>query len=198
MITSFDQLDLSKQYTYADYMTWQFQDRVELIRGWIRRMSPAPMRIHQKISGLMYTDISNYLKGGLCEAYAAPFDVRLTNKRKSTDDKSIISVVQPDICVICNPDKLDDRGCIGAPDWIIEILSSGNTKKEMADKFSLYEENGVREYWIVSPANLNIQVYDLVDDQFVYRNTYQPRDLAPVGIFAGLKIDCGKLFDGVG
>ena len=120
MIKSINQLDFTKQYTYADYLTWKFDERVELIRGWISRMSPAPLRIHQRISGMAFSQINNFLATKSCQAYAAPFDVRLINKRKKkVDDKFITSVVQPDISVICDLEKLDDKGCIGAPDWII-------------------------------------------------------------------------------
>ncbi len=197
MITDINQLDLNKQYSYADYLTWQFEERVELIRGWIWKMSPAPLRIHQMVFGVLFNEVYNYLNGKPCHAYAAPFDVRLTNKRKSKEDKNVISVVQPDISVICDSSKLDDKGCIGAPDWIIEILSPGNSKKEMREKFSLYEENGVREYWVVSTAQQYLQVFDLINEKFVYRATYLNDDQIPVGIFEGFSIDGGKLFAGM-
>ncbi len=195
MIKRIDQLDLTKQYTYADYLTWQFDERVELIRGWISRMSPAPLRIHQGISTTLTIQIGIYLLNKKCKLYPAPFDVRLTNKRKSIPNKSITSVVQPDISVICDMEKLDEKGCIGAPDWIIEILSPDNTKKEMRDKFSLYEESGVREYWVVYPEYFQVQVFDLINDKFISRGFYVKEDLIPVGIFEGFSIDTNLLFD---
>ena len=195
MITSIDQLDLSKQYTYADYLTWQFDERVELIRGWISRMSPAPLVSHQLISMTLSNEIYSYLKGKDCKVFAAPFDVRLDYKRNSLPNKAITSVVQPDICVICDIEKLDEKGCIGAPDWIIEILSPGNTRKEMKEKFSLYEENGVKEYWIVDPVHLMIQVFDLKEDKFAWRSNYVKEDLIPVGIFEWFIIDSNLVFD---
>ena len=194
MITSIDQLDFTKQYTYADYLTWHFDERVELIRGWISRMSPAPLVIHQRILMSLSNQIYSYLKGKSCEVFVAPFDVRLTNKRKSVSNKSITSVVQPDLSIICDLEKLDKRGCVGAPDWVIEILSPGNTKMEMKEKFSLYEENGVREYWIVDPVHLMIQVFDLLNDKFTWRGNYVKEDLIPVGIFEGFSIDTDVLF----
>ncbi len=194
MITKIDDLDFSKQYTYADYLTWHFDERVELIRGWISRMSPAPLVRHQVISMDLSNQIYSYLRGKQCEVFAAPFDVRLINKRKKVTDKSISTVVQPDLSIICDPAKLDEKGCIGAPDWVIEILSPGNTKKEMKEKFSLYEENGVQEYWIVFPDYFQIQVFDLVDSKFVWRNTYLKEDQIPVGIFEGFEIDTNNLF----
>jgi len=194
VITSIDQLDLTKQYTYADYLTWQFSDRVELIKGKIFKMSSAPLRIHQRIAGNVFSKIDRYLENKTCEAYITPFDVRLINKRKSTADNQIISVVQPDISVISDKSKLDDRGCVGAPDWIIEILSPGNHKKDIKDKFDLYQENGVREYWIVYPEYLQIQVFDLFDNKFVLRDTYVNEERVPVKIFDGFYIDSAKIF----
>ena len=194
MITNINQLDFTKQYTYADYLTWGFDERVELIRGWINRMSPAPLVLHQRISSKLNYLIAGYLINKKCDVFAAPFDVRLTNKRKSLPNKSITSVVQPDICVICDLDKLDEKGCVGAPDWVIEILSPGNTRKEMKEKFSLYEENGVKEYWIVDPEHLMVQVFYLIDDKFAWRSNYVKEDLIPVGIFEGFAIDSDKMF----
>jgi Uma2 family endonuclease len=194
MITNIDQLDFTKQYTYADYLTWRFEDRVELIRGWISRMSPAPLVSHQRISIRLSFLIEGYLIDKKCELFAAPFDVRLTNKRKSVPNKSITSVVQPDLSIICDINKLDKKGCIGAPDWIIEILSPGNTRKEMKEKFSLYEENGVKEYWIVYPEYFQIQVFDLINDKFVNRGTYVKEDLIPVGVFEEFSIDTDAIF----
>jgi len=195
MITDINQLDFTKQYTYADYLTWQFEDRVELIRGWISKMSPAPLRIHQKIFGKLFYQIAAFLNDKKCEVYGAPFDVRLTNKRNIVADKTIVSVVQPDISVICDLEKLDDKGCVGAPDWIIEILSPGNSSTEMKEKYALYEENGVKEYWIVDPTHMIVQVFDLVNDTFVWRSNYVKEDLIPVGIFNGFTIDTNSLFD---
>ena len=194
MVKNIDQLDFTKQYTYADYLTWGFDERVELFRGWINRMSPAPLVSHQRISLKLSVQIDLYLTNKKYEVFAAPFDVRLTNKRKSLPNKSITSVVQPDICVICDLDKLDEKGCVGAPDWVIEILSPGNTRKEMKEKFSLYEENGVKEYWIVDPEHLMVQVFYLIDDKFAWRSNYVKEDLIPVGIFEGFAIDSDKMF----
>ena len=195
MITDINELDFTRQYTYADYLTWQFDERVELIRGWISRMSPAPLVRHQVISMSLSSQIYALLKGKPCKVFAAPFDVRLINKRKKkVDNKSIVSVVQPDISVICDLDKLDEKGCIGAPDWVVEILSPGNTKKEMKEKFSLYEENGVKEYWIVYPEYFQVVVYELRNDKFVWRDNYVKEELIPVGIFDGFTIDSDNMF----
>ena len=160
-VTHFDQLDLSRQYTYADYLTWQFQERVELLRGWVAKMSPAPNRRHQRVSGRLHGELYQLFKQHSCYLYEAPFDVRLP---RTTGGET---VVQPDLCVFCDREKLTDQGATGAPDWVIEILSPGNSARELADKFSLYEEVGVREYWLVHPMDEVILRYILRDGEFV-------------------------------
>lgn len=164
-ITDISQLDFKKQYTYADYLTWRFEERVELIKGWLHKMSPAPRRIHQKIEGIIFNKFFNYLEFKACEVYQSPFDVRLI-KNKGKDDE-IDTVVQPDISIICDSKKLDDAGCLGAPDLIVEVLSDSTAKKDYNEKFNLYEENGVKEYWIANPATHTIEVYSLKDDIYV-------------------------------
>ena len=130
-------------------------------------MSPAPSRKHQVILRILNRYFDRYFEHKPCGLYFAPFDVRLINFSKSTEDKQVITVVQPDLCVICDDAKLDDRGCIGAPDLVVEILSPGNSKKEMGIKFDLYEENGVKEYWIVEPAENSIFIYTLINGKYI-------------------------------
>ena len=154
MITRFEDLDLTKSYTYADYLTWQFKERVELIKGRIFKMSPAPNRNHQEISINLILALGNFLREKECKVYDAPFDVVLTKEDTST-------VVQPDICVICDHRKLTDQGCTGAPEIIMEILSPGNSKRELKEKFELYEQNGVQEYWLVIPNEKTVIIYTL-------------------------------------
>ncbi len=156
-ITSIDQLDFDKQYTYADYLTWEFKERVELIKGRLFKMSPAPNRRHQAISSNLHYFFAAFLRDKPCRVYHAPFDVRLIKNGKDT-------VVQPDICVICDESKLDDQGCNGSPDMVIEILSPGNSRKERKEKFALYEENGIAEYWMVEPAEEFVTVYSLNEE----------------------------------
>src|SRR3978361_909958 len=117
-------LDITKTYSYADYLKWSFDERLELIKGKIFKMSPAPGSVHQRLSLRIGRWIGNYLEGKQCEVFVAPFDVRLP--RRSVNDKEILTVVQPDICVICDVKKVDDKGCIGAPDIVVEVLSPGN------------------------------------------------------------------------
>lgn len=190
-ITSLSQLDLSKVYSYADYYTWKFQERIELIKGKILEMSPAPSRQHQKISFYIGNQLYNFLDNCPCEIYSAPFDVRL---ERVEDDKKVINVVQPDLCVICDLSKLDDRGCSGAPELIIEILSPGNTKKEMKYKFEIYEKAGVLEYWIIDPTEKVLWQYVLENTQYVNHKPLTEEDIIYSSVLNGFSLDLSKVF----
>ncbi len=159
-------------YSYADYLKWTMDEMVEIIKGRVYKLS-APKRVHQTISIRISSKIFNLLEGQKCKVYSAPFDVRLPVKSRKNED--IFTVVQPDICVICDPTKLDDAGCIGAPDLIIEILSKGNNKKELQNKYEVYEESGVKEYWVIEPESQTMLVYTLVNGK------YQPSKLLTLG-----------------
>ena len=188
-------LDLNKEYTYADYCKWKFEERVELIKGMIFRMSPVPNRVHQKLTGNIYRRLGNFLENESCEVYVAPFDVRLP--RKSKNDEDIITVVQPDVCVVCDPGKLDSLGCLGAPDLIVEVLSPGNSKKEVKNKFDVYEEAGVREYWIVDPEHLSVQINKLQNGVYVPMRALAAGDMATTDIIPGFSLDLTELFKGM-
>lgn len=140
-ITDLNQLDLDGNYTYTDYLKWKLKESVELIKGKIMAISPAPTRFHQDISLKLTLHFAKAFEDQQCKLYIAPFDVRFPDK-----DGKIKNVVQPDLCVICDQNKLDEKGCLGAPDLVVEILSPGNTKKEMKYKYELYQEQGVKEY----------------------------------------------------
>lgn len=159
-ITQFSQLDLNAHYTYADYLLWQFKDRVELIRGKVFKMSPAPNVKHQRIAAYLNFRLYAFFEHTSCQVFPSPFDVRLTRKDKASD-RETTTVVQPDLCVVCDLSKLDERGCNGAPDLAIEILSPGNTRREMREKYEVYEEAGVREYWMVDPSEKIVLIYVL-------------------------------------
>ncbi len=195
-IDDINQLDLNGTYTYADYLTWRFDQSVELIKGKIFKMSPAPSSKHQRVSGKLYLDIGNFLRNNPCELYSAPFDVRLLDKNKSSiANKEVYTVVQPDLCVICDKSKIDEKGCIGSPDLIIEILSPGNSKKEMIFKYELYEESGVKEYWIVFPSELVLQQFVLNDEGKYYLKASFSEDMKfNAHIFPDLEIDLSFIF----
>lgn len=156
--TQVEEPDHSLLYTYADYLLWKYEERLELIRGKIYKMSPAPNPTHQQVSVKLSAELYIFLKRKQCRVFSAPFDVRLPVKNRKKDDE-VTTVVQPDICVICDESKIDSRGCCGAPNLVVEILSPGNSKTEVRTKFELYEEAGVQEYWIINPVEENLVVY---------------------------------------
>ena len=195
MITDINLLDLDKKYSYADYLTWQFQDKLELIKGKIFKMSPAPSTSHQKVSGNLHGMMWNKFKQHPCNLFAAPFDVRLLDKKKSSLDQEIYTVVQPDLCVICDEDKIDERGAIGAPDLVIEILSPGNPNKEMKYKYDLYEEAGVLEYWIVNPADKTVFIYVLKENQFIGMHPLIEEDTIQSRLFPELDFKLESIFN---
>lgn len=193
-ITKLSQLDLNKKYSYADYLLWQIKERVELIKGKIAEMSPAPSATHQRVLRRINYIFETFFINHPCELFFAPFDVRLLNKKLSTKDKDIYNVVQPDLIVVCDANKIDERGCLGAPDLIVEILSPGNSKKEMKVKYELYEEAGVKEYWIIHPAEKQLLVYVLEKGIFVGKKPIIETDDAVSYIFPKLKFPLAKLF----
>jgi len=181
------------RFTYGDYLNWPDEERWELIDGIAYNMSPAPLRRHQKISMELGRQIANFLVDNPCDVYIAPFDVRLNEANE--DDENIMTVVQPDIVVICDHDKLDDAGCRGAPDLIIEILSPSTTSKDMKIKLALYEKHGVKEYWIVHPVDNIILVFKLGKNKMYGKpEVYTAEDKIKTAILDGLEIDLDKVF----
>jgi Uma2 family endonuclease len=189
------QLDLEKRYTYADYLTWFDDKRRELIDGFIKMMTPAPRRIHQEISGNINFIIKKFLKQKKCKIYSSPFDVRLPKNGEKENDK-LYTVVQPDLCIICDLSKLDDKGCLGAPDLIIEITSD-KPKYDVEEKFKLYEKHGVREYWIVFPNDKTVSVFLLNEiGKYEIVGMFAEDSKVPVNIFNGdLEIDLTEVFE---
>ena len=193
-ILSLEDIDASLTYSYANFLTWLFDERVELIKGQIFKMSPAPSRIHQEVSTQVLGALFNFLNNKPCKVYTAPFDVRFPKSSKA--DKDIYTVLQPDICVICDLSKLDDKGCIGAPDIVVEILSPGNNKKELLDKYNVYQEFGVKEYWVISPSVKTVLIYTLDES-----GKYQPSKLFTLSeivtssVLPGFELDLDKVFE---
>jgi Uma2 family endonuclease len=189
-------LDLNKRYTYADYLTWMDDVRRELYDGFIKLMTPAPSRKHQDISTNFMRIYSVFLYKKECKLYHAPSDVRFPKDQNSKADKQVYTVLQPDIFVVCDLSKLDDRGCLGAPDLIIEIISPKNSQRDTRDKFEIYQQHGVREYWIVSPNDETVTVF-LLDEKgkFQFNGLFAGDDKIPVNIFNGdLMVDLMEVF----
>ena len=180
-------------YTYGDYLTWPDDERWELIDGIPHNMTPAPSRSHQGISRELLLQIAIYLTGKTCKVYAAPFDVRLPKGEE--EDELIETVVQLDLVVVCDPKKLDEPGCKGAPDWVVEILSPHTAAKDMKIKRDLYERVGVREYWLVDPVNKTVQIYKSEGDgRYGRPEVYAAGDQVKAGIFSDLIIDLAMVF----
>ena len=194
-ITRLSQLDFDKSYTYADYLTWKFEELVEVIKGKLMRPMAGPSTRHQRVSRRLGYAIESVVRKGPCEMFQAPFDVRLSRSTAS-GDAQIKTVVQPDIFVVCDREKIDERGCLGAPDWIIEILSPGNVLHDTKTKFDLYEENGVREYWIVYPGEKTVLVY-VLDAHGRYQPVGEYAEPGPVPATAvpGLVLEWADVFD---
>jgi len=180
------------RYSYADYLSWQLEEMVELIRGKVFRQAAAPRRIHEELTVALVTRIHGFLKGGSCKVYTAPFDVRLpVSSRKHAD---IDTVVQPDLCVVCDPDKLDDLGCVGAPDLIVEILSPGNNKKELQLKYEVYEASGVKEYWVVHPDERTLLIYTLESGKYRPSRLFTLGDEVKSQVLSGFVLDLDEVF----
>ena len=193
-MTTFN-LDTNKRYSYADYLTWMDGKRRELYDGIVKLMTPAPSRSHQKISIKFSRFLDVYLDKKNCEVYHAPSDVRLP-KGKNKKDETIYTVLQPDIYVVCDLSKMDEKGCLGAPDFIIEIVSPGSSKRDVKDKFEIYQQHGVHEYWIVNPNDENVNVFVLDENgKYHLKGMFAEDDKIPVHIFDGdLKIDLTEVF----
>ena len=181
-----------ERYTLADALAWDEQDRIELIDGYPVMMAP-PTRAHQKISGELFGQLRDYLKGKKCEVYHAPFAVR-PFERDGERPEDVDTLVEPDISVICNPSKLDDTGCKGAPDLVMEILSPSTKRHDRFTKFNLYQRAGVREYWIVDPDDKTVQVFVLEDGHYTAKDFGAAGDVVRVNVLEDCTIDLSQVF----
>ncbi len=190
-ITNLNQLNLNKAYTFQDYLSWKFVENVELLKGYISKMSPSPSSGHQNIASQIYKEIAWYLKGNTCKSFFAPFDVYLPHIKGDGQ-----TVVQPDICVVCDVTKIEKKGCIGSPDLVIEILSPGNVKKEIKDKYEIYQEAKVKEYWLVYPAEQVLQVYLLEKNKYVGLRPLTTGDTYKSKVLKDFEIAVETIFEG--
>lgn len=183
-----------RKYTYGDYLTWNDGERWELIYGIPYDMTPAPSTAHQSILGELFRQFSNHLMGKTCKAFIAPFDVRIPEGEE--DDKSIQTVVQPDLAIVCDRAGIDERGFKGAPDLIVEIISPSTAHKDMREKLRLYEKAGVREYWIVHPIDRTVMVFQSRENrQFGRPDIYAGEDEIKSGLFDDFVISLKLVFD---
>ena len=195
VITDINQLDANGTYTYADYLLWRFKEQVELLRGKLFKMSPAPREIHQRVSMYLSGELYNFFKDKTCRFYSAPFDVRIPAKgAKGTTDNQIYTIVQPDLCVVCDLEKIDGRGCVAAPDLVVEILSPSNSRKDLKDKYEIYQEAGVPEYWIVDADDKAIYRYVLEGDIYIGLPPVSEGDVFHSRKFPEMEIDTKHIF----
>ncbi len=195
-ITNINQLDLNKTYSYADYLTWKFAETVELLRGKIVAMAALKSQ-HQDLVGNLFGEFRTYLKGKPCRAYIAPFDVRLYNENKSLiADRDIYTVVQPDVCVVCDMTKVSNNGCLGAPDLVIEVVSKSTLNRDLHEKKELYAEAGVTEYWLAFPDSRIVLTHILQENgQYSDAKVFSETDHLTPHIFPDFSIDLADVFD---
>lgn len=185
-------LPKEQRYTLADALAWDEKERIELIDGYPVMMAP-PSRVHQEISGELYRQLANFLEGKKCRAYPAPFAVRLFEGAEDRPE-NVDTMVEPDISVICDAGKLDDIGCKGAPDLVIEVLSPSTQRHDRLIKYNLYQRAGVREYWIVDPESKTVQVCVLDASRFQVQEVYAAQDVAKVNVLEGCFVELSKVF----
>lgn len=185
--------DTPEYFTFSDYLAWDKKEHIEIIHGELFLMA-APSRIHQKVSMELSRQLANFLEGKTCEVYPAPFAVRLF-EQDGEEPKQVDTIVEPDISVICDQNKLDQYGCKGAPDLVIEVLSPSTQRHDQLVKLNLYQEAGVREYWIVDPESKTVRVMLLASDHTLrIHEVYTPKDIAKVHVLEGCFIELSKVF----
>lgn len=187
-------LPSEKHYTYEDLLNWEGDERYELIDGTAYLLA-SPTFTHQRTSVKITQQISDYLEGKRCEVISAPFDVRLFEK-KTTPKHQIDTVVQPDIMVVCDKDKLDEHGCMGAPDMVVEILSPSTDRRDRFEKYLLYQRARVKEYWIVDPDRKSVLVYLLENDVYHIKGYYDKDDKVQVNVLKSCYVDLSRVFEG--
>lgn len=184
-----------ERYTYADYLSWDNSaEQFEIIDGEVILMAPGASNSHQGISISIASQLYAYLKGKSCVVRTAPFDVRLF-EREGDSSEDVNTVVQPDIMVICDKSKIDERGCKGAPDMVIEILSASSQRHDRVVKFQLYEQAGVKEYWLVDPANKTAQSFVLEKGRYAAKELGTAGDEMRVNVLENCIIDLADVFN---
>jgi len=188
-------MEMAKEriFSYADYLTWNDNKRWELIEGVPYNLA-SPSDIHQAISGNLFAIFHNYLKGKSCRAYYAPFDVILSESSEKNEE--IIDILQPDIIIVCDKNKISRKGCTGAPDLIVEILSPSTSSKDCIQKKELYEKHKIKYYWIVDPDNEEVFIFKLTKHNiYGHPETYKKEDIIKVDNFEGLNVILKDIFE---
>ena len=193
-ITNIDQLDFSKQYSYADYLTWKFTETVELLRGKIAQMA-APIWRHQQVSYNVLLELGVFFKTRPCLVLPAPVDVRIPKKPNDPDDK-VYTVVQPDICVLCHESGQysNKNGWVGIPDLVIEIVSPSTRKRDLGEKKDIYEEAKVKEYWVIFPLEKMVFLYELHHEKYKNFQVFTTGDLMSSALFPDFSLKVDDIF----
>ncbi len=182
---------VSEHFTWADYQQWPDEHRCEIIDGQIYDMTPAPGTAHQEVSANLMYEFCGFFKDKPCKVFAAPFDVRLAEKKETGNSCS--NVVQPDISIICDQKKIDEKGCAGAPDLVVEILSSSTASKDQVKKRRLYERHGVKEYWLIHPIERYAHIYALKDARYEFIGVFDDEATLESQIFTGLAVKMAEI-----
>ncbi len=181
-----------RKYSYVDYLAWQEGEPIEIIDGHVFYKTPAPTRKHQQVLRELATEFSLFLRDKECEVFFAPFDVRLLAEKKT--DEEVFNIVQPDLVIVCDKKKLDEKGCNGSPDMMVEILSPTSVKVDRWKKYQLYEQAGVKEYWIIDVINEAIEVYYLKNQQYEFNGVFTREDHIEVKSLQGFVIGVNQIF----
>ena len=184
--------DLSGEYTAADYLKWTFEGLVELIHGKIFKMAPSPTSSHQATAVSLSSTIYQFFEDKSCVVFAAPYDVYLV--KPGEDYKKARNILEPDVCVICDLSKIHEFGCVGAPDLVVEIISPSSAKKDLKLKYKLYEEYGVKEYWVLHPVDKVLTIHVLKNGKYEARPPLTEDDIAVSPLFPQLQIELKKIF----
>jgi Uma2 family endonuclease len=182
----------TQHHTYGEYLTWSDDNREELIDGvaYVRE-PPAPSRPHQDLVGGLYYEVRGALEGKPCHAYIAPFDVRLP--KSDEPDEKIDTVVQPDVLIVCDRHKLDQRGMRGAPDWLAEVLSPSTASHDQIIKVPVYERAGVREVWLIHPTDRILTIYRLEGGRYGRPTILELKGQTPLTAVPGVSVDWDRL-----
>lgn len=178
-------------FTWADYLQWPDSMRSEIIEGKIFDMTPAPGTMHQETLLNLATIFKAFLADGKCRVFIAPFDVRLAEKKEA--GLTCSNVVQPDISIICDPNKIDEKGCVGSPDLVVEILSPSTSSKDQIRKRRLYERHGVSEYWLIHPTERYAHILALKDGKYELIGVFDDEETLESKIFAGLTVKFAEI-----
>ena len=180
-----------QRHTYGEYATWPEGVRCELIDGIVYDMAPAPSRRHQEVLGELFRQVADALEGTPCRPYIAPFDVRLPEADEA--DAAVATVVRPDLVVVCDEARLDERGCRGAPDWVVEVLSPGSARHDQGVKREVYERHGVAEYWLIHPIDRVVMVYRLTQGAYGKPEVHATAGTLACGLLPRVVVDWGRV-----